>query len=124
MSGSNNSKLRVLFCIAVSQNLFDLPAPEIPVILQAYTKVFGDMAGLPGLTVIGTFDDDRVMVGGSSGWPWTSYVLADVDSLDTAIAACNLFRSTRVGQERMWKYGRIEARIGRELNLAAAAQAS
>ncbi len=122
MSESKKSKIRVLFCIAVSQNFFDLPESEIPSVLKVYSKVFSDIANLPGLSVVGTFDDDRVMVGASSGWPWTSYILADVDALDTAIAACNLFRTTPVAGGRMWKYGRIEARIGRELDLAAVSQ--
>ena len=122
MSENKTSKIRVLFCIAVSQNFFDLPGSDIPAVLAVYSKVFSQIANLPGLTLIGTFDDDRVMVGASSGWPWTSYILADVDHLDTAIAACNLFRTTPVGESRMWKYGRIEARIGRELNIAAISQ--
>jgi hypothetical protein len=33
----------------------------------------------------------------------------------TVVAACNLFRTIEVGEHRLWKYMRVEARIGREL---------
>ena len=66
--------------------------------------------------LIGTLDDDETMVGTSpNGWPWTFYILADVPDRDTAVAACNLFRTVPVGEHRLWKYIRVEARIGREL---------
>jgi hypothetical protein len=41
--------------------------------------------------------------------------MADVADLDTVVAACNLFRTTMVGEHRLWKYGKIEARVGRAL---------
>ncbi len=50
-----------------------------------------------GIQVIGNMDDDRVMVGPSTGWPWTTYVLADAHDFDAVTAACNLFRSIQVG---------------------------
>jgi hypothetical protein len=31
------------------------------------------------------------------------------------VAACNLFRTVKVGEYRLWKYGKIEARVGRAL---------
>jgi hypothetical protein len=55
------------------------------------------------------------MVGPSDGWPWTCYILADVDSQETVKAACNLFRTTMVGEHALWHYAKIEARIGRAL---------
>ncbi len=70
-----------------------------------------------GIQVIGNMDDDRVMVGPSTGWPWTTYVLADAHDFDAVTAACNLFRSIQVGPgpDRLWKYCKVEARTGREL---------
>lgn len=109
------SPLRVLFCIGVTQNFFDLPPKEIGTVWQGYGVAFSAMSKLPGLTIIGTMDDDRLMVGTSPGWPWTCYILADAADLDTVAAACNLFRTTPVGDHLLWRYGRIEARVGREL---------
>jgi hypothetical protein len=71
------------------------------------------------VTVLGTLDDDETMVGTSpNGWPWTFYILADVPDRATVVAACNLFR-TILGEHRLWKYMRVEARIGRELVIPA-----
>lgn len=109
------SPLRVLFCIGVTQNFFDLPQEENVLVLQGYGAMLAAMSKLSGLDVLGTMDDDRLMVGTSPGWPWTCYVLADVADLDTVAAACNLFRTTPVGEHMLWRYGRIEARVGRAL---------
>jgi hypothetical protein len=109
-------KLRVLFCAAVLQNFFDLPASDIGIVWKAVGEMLKGIRDLPGVEVLGTIDDDHTMVGTSpNGWPWTFYILADVPDRDTAVAACNLFRTTEVGQYRLWKYMRVEARIGREL---------
>ena len=109
------AKLRVLFCIGVTQNFFDLPPAEIGAVWQGYGTLFKEMSHLPGLNVLGMMDDDRLMVGTSPGWPWTCYIMADAADLDTVVAACNLFRTIQVGEYRLWRYGRIEARVGREL---------
>ena len=72
---------------------------------------------LPGVRVLGNLDDDQIMVGPSTSWPWTTYVMADVPDIETVTAACNLFRVTPVGDGtyKLWKYCRVETRIGREL---------
>jgi hypothetical protein len=111
--------LRVLFCIGVTQNFFDLPPSETAAVWAGYGAMLKDMSTLPGLTILGTMDDDRLMVGTSASWPWTAYILADVDTLDTVVAACNLFRTTPVGDYKLWRYGKIEARVGRELAVPA-----
>ncbi len=109
-------KLRVLFCGAVLQNFFDLPAAEIGSVWQATGVMLKAIRDLPGVEILGTLDDDETMVGTSpAGWPWTFYILADVPDRASAVAACNLFRTTPVGAHRLWKYIRVEARIGREL---------
>jgi hypothetical protein len=113
-------KLRALFCCAVAQNFFDLPATEIGSVWQATGAMLSALRDLPGVHVLGTMDDDLTMVGPSpSGWPWTFYILADIPDHATAVAACNLFRVTPVGEFRLWKYMRVEARIGRELVIPA-----
>lgn len=109
-------KLRVLFCGAVQQNFFDLQPSEIGAVWAATGEMLKGIRDLPGVEVLGTLDDDETMVGTSpNGWPWTFYILADVPDRETVVAACNLFRVTPVGDYRLWKYMRVEARIGREL---------
>lgn len=107
------SPLRVLFCVTVTQNFFDLPQSAIPGVFQAFG---GALANLPerfGIKLIGTLDDDVLDVGAVSGRP-TAYILADVPDLETVGKVCNVFRSTPVGDHLLWRYGNIEARIGRQ----------
>lgn len=115
MSSIQTTPLRVLFCIGVTQNFFDLPEEEIGAVWKGYGEMLSALNALPGVSVLGTMDDDRTMVGASAAWPWTVYIMADVSDLDTVVAACNLFRTVKVGQHRLWKYGKIEARVGRAL---------
>jgi hypothetical protein len=113
--------LRVLFCIGINQNFFDLPAGGIDVgdVWKAFVSMMDALKALPGLTFIGDIDDDSHMVGPSDGWPWTCYILADVDAQETVKTACNLFRTTPVGdsESKLWKFAKIEARIGRALTV-------
>lgn len=113
--------LRVLFCIGINQNFFDLPADHLTPghVWRAFTSMMDGIKGLPGVTFIGDIDDDSHMVGPSDGWPWTCYILADVDSRETVQAACNLFRTTPVGDEgaKLLRFAKIEARIGRALTV-------
>ena len=114
------TKLRTLFCCAVTQNFFDLPETEIGAVWQATGAMLKGVRDLPGVEILGTLDDDQTMVGTSpNGWPWTFYILADVPDRQSAIEACNLFRTITVGKHRLWKYMRVEARIGRELAIPA-----
>lgn len=116
MTAETPKKLRVLFCAAVLQSFFDLPSAEIGKVWQATGEMLKGVRDLAGVEILGTLDDDETMVGTSpNGWPWTFYILADVPDRATAVAACNLFRTIEVGEHRLWKYMRVEARIGREL---------
>jgi len=109
------AKLRVLFCIGVLQPNFDAPRDELTELLAALKREFNDLRGRYGIEVLGTFDDDLLMVGPSTSFPWTSYILADVPDLETAVSVCGLMREVEVGEHRLWHYLRIEARIGRPL---------
>ncbi|MGI5471169.1 hypothetical protein [Streptomyces sp. CA-132043] len=109
--------LRVLFCIGVNQNFFDLPTDRIGEVWQAFSSMTSELAALPGVTLLGTMDDDQHVVGPSGGWPWTCYLLADVADQQTVAAACNLFRTTRIGEHALWRYAKIEARVGRPLTV-------
>ncbi|UQS24676.1 hypothetical protein L1857_18555 [Amycolatopsis thermalba] len=113
--------LRVLFCIGINQNFFDLPAGGITPghVWQAFVSMMDGIKALPGVDFIGDIDDDSHMVGPSDGWPWTAYILADVDTAETVKAACNLFRTTPVGDggAKLWRFAKVEARIGRALTV-------
>ena len=107
--------IRTLFCIGVSPGLLLADAVERRQAFDAIVPAFDDLAGRFGLDVLGTIDDDQVMVGISSTWPWTAYILADAPSLDAVVAVCDIVRSTEVGSHQLWKYLKIEARVGRAL---------
>jgi len=112
-----SDKLRVLFCMGVNQNFFDLPKAEIGVVWVAFSDMLAALKAMDGVHVLGTMDDDSHLVGPSDGWPWTCYVLADVDSQPIVKDACNLLRTTMVGEYALWRYIKIEARMGRELTI-------
>lgn len=107
--------IRTLFCIGNNQNFFDLPKAQIGPVWVAISSMLSTLKKMDGVEVIGTFDDDAHMVGPSDGWPWTCYVLADVIDQPTVREVCNLLRTTMIGEYALWKYFKIEARMGREL---------
>lgn len=109
--------LRTLFCIGINQNFFDATPEEAKAVWLATGQLLNGIAAIPGIQVLGNIDDDQSMVGPSTSWPWTCYVLADVPGIDAVHAACNLLRTIVVGDGpyKLWKYARIEARTGREL---------
>jgi hypothetical protein len=110
--------IRTLFCIAVLQPFFDLPSSEIGKVWAAFGTMMGEISTMPGVTVLGMMDDDETMVGTSpTGFPWTAYILADMPDRDAVKAACNLFRTIEIGEYRLWKYCRVEARMGRSLEV-------
>lgn len=110
--------LRVLFCFGVTQSFFEADPASVPRIAAAITEAFADLGGRFGVRVLGTMDDDELQVGASVTWPWTAYVLADVPDLDTVAKVTNLLRETEVEGGRLWKYLRVEARVGRPLFFA------
>jgi hypothetical protein len=107
--------LRVLFCFGVTQSFFDADPASVPAIVKAITDAFADLRGRFGVEVLGTMDDDELMVGASTAWPWTAYVLADVPDLETVGKVTNVLREAEVDGSRLWKYLRVEARVGRPL---------
>ncbi|CAQ88332.1 hypothetical protein [Escherichia fergusonii] len=111
----SQNTLRVLFCIGVNQNFFDATPAEAKQVWGAFGVMMKGMEETPGIRIIGNMDDDQLMVGPSTTAPWTTYVLADADTLESVAAVCNLFRTTPVGESKLWKYCKIEARVGREL---------
>jgi hypothetical protein len=115
MSDTEKKPLRSLFCIAINQNFHDLSQAEMGAVAGAFIAAVDDLKGRFGITVLGTFDDDQLSVGAAISAPWTAYILADVPDLDTVIAVCNLWRTWPALDGMLWKYSKIEARVGRAL---------
>ena len=107
--------LRVLFCIGVLPDFFGADAETQEALLAGIPAAFEDLGGRFGIEVIGTMDDDELMVGPSFTWPWTAYILADAPDLKAVTGVCDIMRSTRIGEDRLWRFMRIEARVGRRL---------
>jgi hypothetical protein len=111
----DSQQLRVLFCFGVTQSFFDEEPARVPEIARAITEAFDDLAGRFGVTVLGTMDDDELMVGSSTAFPWTAYILADVPDLETVTRVCNIVREADAAGARLWKFLKVEARVGRQL---------
>jgi hypothetical protein len=107
--------VRVLFAFGVTQAFFELPRSRIPEVVDGVKKAFGDLEGRFGVRVLGTLDDDETMVGPSDSWPWTCYLLGEAPDSKAVAAVCNQLRETMVGDDRLWRFMKIEARIGRKL---------
>jgi hypothetical protein len=106
--------LRVMFCLGVTPAFFDADVSELEMIGERIKETFADLKGRFGIEVLATMDDDELMVGPSPTWPWTCYILADAPSLEAVTSVTNLLRE-ELGSGRLWKYLKIEARIGRPL---------
>jgi hypothetical protein len=110
--------MRVLFAFGLTQSFFTEDRSRIPAIMESLKREFGDLQGRFGVRVLATLDDDETMVGATGGWPWTCYVLAEAPDRDAVAAVCNLLREVEVGDARLWKYLKVEARVGRPLFFA------
>jgi hypothetical protein len=109
---------RALFAIGLTQDFFSEERAKIPPIMEALLAAFAGLEERFGVKVLGTLDDDEMIVGATDTWPWTCYILADVPDRNAVAAICNLIRQTEVGDARLWKYLKIEARLGRPLFFA------
>lgn len=109
---------RALFAFGLTQEFFNEERAKIAPIMDALLAAFADLEKRFGVEVLGTLDDDEMMVGATDGWPWTCYILAAVPDRQSVAAICNLLRVTEVGDARLWKYMKIEARLGRPLFFA------
>ena len=109
---------RALFAFGLTQDFFSEERSRIPPIMDALLEAFAGLEERFGVKVLGTLDDDEMMIGATDTWPWTCYILAEVPDQSAVAAICNLIRQTEVGDARLWKYLKIEARIGRPLFFA------
>ena len=113
--------LRTLFCIGVNQNFMDATQEEMGEVWTAFSAMMKGINDMEGVTVLGVLDDDRTQVGPSVDAPWTAYIMADMPNYPSVVAACDLFRSIPVGDGtyKLWKYCKVDARIGRGLDIPA-----
>ncbi|HST39252.1 MAG TPA: hypothetical protein VLK58_07075 [Conexibacter sp.] len=111
----DSEQLRVLLCFGVTQAFFDADAETRTAVGQTIVRAYDDLGGRFGLTVLGTMDDDDLQVGASTTYPWTAYVLADAPDLEAVKQVTNVLREFEVGADRLWKYMKVEARVGRRL---------
>jgi hypothetical protein len=109
------SGLRALFAFGLTQAFFTEERARIPAVMEALKSSFANLEDRFGVRVLGTLDDDELMVGATETWPWTCYILAEVPDRSSVAAVCNLLRATEVGDARLWKYLKVEARLGRPL---------
>jgi hypothetical protein len=107
--------IRAMLCLGVSQTLCDEEAAGLPAIFEQVGAAFGKLESEYGLHVLASFDDDQIMVGPSAVYPWTAYILVEAPSYESIVDACSIVREVHVGPYRLWRYLRIEARIGRRL---------
>ncbi len=116
---SDPTPIRTLLCLAVQPPFFELPFSQIGPVWKATQDFMVGVAKLEGVSVLGTLDDDQTQVGTSPSFPWTWYMLCDFPDRQSVIAACNLLRTIVVDDQdhRLWKYMRVEARMGRALTI-------
>jgi hypothetical protein len=107
--------LRVLFCFGVTQAFFDADAATRTRVGETIRAAYADLRGRFGLRVLGTMDDDDLQVGPSTTYPWTAYILADAPDLEAVRDVTNVLREFEVGPDRLWRYMRVDARVGRPL---------
>lgn len=111
----SRDSVRILFCFNVLPAFFDLADGPRKEVFDALVDGFGDLGGRFGVKVLGTLDDDQTAVGPTFGWPHTSFILADAPNAEAVNEVCNLLRTIYIGEHRLWRYMKVETRIGREL---------
>lgn len=111
-------KLRVLFCLGVLPATLEADGQVQAEIMEVLKTTFADLKGDLGVEVLGTMDDDQLQVGPSTAFPWTAYILADAPDLASVVAVCDLLRQTEAPAGKLWRYLKIEARVGRPLFFA------
>ena len=112
---NESAPLRVLFCIAVLEEFFATTDEDRKEVVARLQEEFGDLKGKFGIEVLGTINDDRLFVGPALEFPWTCYILADAPDLDAVVSVCDLVRKPTGESHRLYRYFKIEARVGQPL---------
>ena len=102
--------IRVLFCAGVLPAFFESSLEDRKMVFRLCQQVFGNWEERFGARVLGSLDDDQLMIGPSLTYPWTFYALADVKDLSVVTAIVNQLRQ---GDTPLFKYIKLETRIGR-----------
>ena len=113
-----DKSLRVLFAFGLTQDFFAEERARIPAIMETLKSGFANLDERFGVRVLGTLDDDQTIVGATPTWPWTCYVLAEVGDREGVAAVCGLLRELKADGTPLWKYLKVEARLGRPLFFA------
>ena len=106
--------LRALFCIGINDDFFRAPPEEKKVVGAALVAAFDDLEGRFGVKVLGTFDDDLLQCGTAQGFPYISYILAEIPDFEAAVAVTNCLREP-AGDSILSRYVTIQSRIGHPL---------
>ena len=88
MTDTEPKMMRTLFCVAVNQNFHDLPLPQAQQLMGVFITALDDLKGRFGMEVLGTFDDDQMMVGASNGAP-ISWQMCRISMRLSASATCS-----------------------------------
>ena len=112
-----DTRLRVLLAFGLTQDFFAEERTRIPAIMKTLKDGFANLEERFGVRVLGTLDDDETMVGATPTWPWTCYVLAEAPDREAVAAVCGLVRELSADGVPLWKYLKVEARLGRPLVL-------
>ena len=107
--------LRVLFCFGVTEAFFDVDTATRAQVAETIVTAYADLRARFGLRVLGTMDADDLQVGATATYPWTAYILADAPDLAAVRGFTNVLREFEVGPHRVWRYMKVEARVGRRL---------
>lgn len=113
---AGTADLRVLFCIGVLPDFYAQPTAEFDRLLQPFAEAFDDLGSRFGIEVLGTLDDICFQAGPSTGYPWTCYILARTPSHDAVRGVLDQLMTLEVGPHRMWRYAKVEARVGPPLD--------
>ena len=110
--------LRTLFCIGNNQNFFDLPKAEIGPVWIGHLDDALDAeehgrrrASSAHSTTTPTWSA-RPTAGPGRVTCWPTCAISR-----RSRRLCNLLRTTMIGEYALWKYFKIEARMGRELTI-------
>jgi hypothetical protein len=108
--------VRVMFCVGGVQNFFDIAGTaDGKRVLEVARALFQSIGDRSDVRILATMDDDQLQVGASSGFPYTAYLIADVDNLEAVIAACNSFKESQIDGSPLTRFLRLDARLGRPL---------
>lgn len=107
---------RVLLLVAASDGWYQAEDAAARGGVLARLQAFFDGWREGGATLLGSFDDDYLVVGQPSSLGWSIFVLYDVPSLDLVVERINSTREEADGV-RLDRAFRMEVRLGRNLFL-------